>query len=205
MILKYFSSSGNNLAVYLKEFIIYIIINLSRVYKGFFEPTLNLLQHRITTNQRAHNMVYNSDDIKFALNMLEKTKSQRPLMIHFTDRDPSIDTQQQIEDHFRFADNFTTHVPFSNDNKSVSLRSNPLTLSRKTFSPRTLDRDQPIIKFLQIDFLTQNHMTMTICREFWDIFLTSIHRQMLLHFEILSGFYLYITIQIDQNKQPQQE
>ena len=75
MILKYFSFHRDELVLVLKEFIIYMLINLSRVYKGFFEPTLDMLQQRIDSNQRAHNMVYNQDDIKFAMNMLNKSKA----------------------------------------------------------------------------------------------------------------------------------
>lgn len=50
MILKYFSFHRDKLIIVLKEFIIYMIINLSRVYKGFFEPTLDMLQQRIDSN-----------------------------------------------------------------------------------------------------------------------------------------------------------
>lgn len=58
----------------LKEFIIYMIVNLSRVYPGFFEPTLQTLKKRIENHQRAHNMVYTVEDVEFALNLLLKTK-----------------------------------------------------------------------------------------------------------------------------------
>ena len=50
MILKYFSCHKEDLVLVLKEFIIYMIVNLSRVYHDFFKPTLQLLKHRLEQN-----------------------------------------------------------------------------------------------------------------------------------------------------------
>lgn len=60
------------MVVVIKEFMIYMIINLSRVYAGFFETTLSLIQKRVQKGQNAHNMVYKIEDIDYAKSILDK-------------------------------------------------------------------------------------------------------------------------------------
>ena len=59
----------------LKELIIYMIINLSRVYPGFFNPTIQHFKDRIDRNQRSHNYIYNTEDIIFAESVIASIKS----------------------------------------------------------------------------------------------------------------------------------
>ena len=53
-------------------------------------------------------MVYNTDDIEFALNLLQKTRRQKPLILHFVEDKPNLNIIQSIQDHFKFAENFAS-------------------------------------------------------------------------------------------------
>lgn len=53
-------------------------------------------------------MVYTVEDITFALDLFKKAKPTHPLLMHFVDRSPEQDVIQNIQDHFKFAENFTS-------------------------------------------------------------------------------------------------
>ena len=51
-------------------------------------------------------MVYTTDDIDFAINLLNSSKSTHPLLMQFVERDPCQDIVQNLMDHFCFAENY---------------------------------------------------------------------------------------------------
>ena len=58
------------------------------------------------------------------------------------------------------------------------------------------------MKEMSIDFVSSKNLLVTAIKEFLDIFLSSICKNMTFHFEIISGLYQYVAVELDYNDEP---
>lgn len=58
------------------------------------------------------------------------------------------------------------------------------------------------MKEMSIDFVSSKNLMITGLKEFLEIFLSSISKNMTFHFEIISGLYQYVGVELDYNDEP---
>ena len=58
------------------------------------------------------------------------------------------------------------------------------------------------MKDMSIDFVSSKNLLITAPKEFLEIFLSSISKDMTFHFEIISGLYQYVGVELDYNDEP---